>query len=303
MSRPTEERYSWSINGARPTRSLTDGSAIRTLAAFDGRRDDLADNAQEGALSSVDPLALVLRTRGVADIWNLATGERRAAFEEPYYARDAAFSHDGARVAVANDVGTVTLRRAADGERLNRWEHGAEVEALAFSPDDRLLASGGEDGTVTIWNAETGEAGPRLRRDGAILSLAFEPRNGTLLSGDAAGALTRFDPASGRILDERRFEGRVSAIDVAPGRLAASVQESEAEAHWEDILFLDRETGAERAQVMRNTNFEAHRLSPDGTFFATWDRRREQLTLWDTATGDELSTIPDVHLERLCLQP
>ena len=154
----------------------TDGSAVRTLAAFDGRRDLLADNAQEGALSPVDPLALVLRTRGVADLWNLATGERRATFEEPYYARAVAFSHDGTRVAAANHGGTVTLRRAADGERLNRWEHGVEVEALAFSPDDRLLASGGEDGTVAIWNAETGEAGPRLRRDGAILSLAFAAR-------------------------------------------------------------------------------------------------------------------------------
>jgi WD40 repeat protein len=276
----------------------TDGEPPVTLAAYDGERGLSANNARVGAVSSTGNVALVQRSGGNAAIWDLSETVLWKEFEEDGYARHAVFDPSGTSVALASHTGAITLRRVADGALAFSWDHGAELNALVFSPDGRFVASAGEDGGVAVWDTRTGAAGARVDHPGEALALAFDPADGTLLAGDDAGTLTRLDPETGTVLATRAFLGRVSAIAAggAGGRIAVSIQDSAAMSHWDEAIFIDRATGAERTHLVRNTDFQAQALSPDGTKFATWDRRRKALTLWDTETAEEFLTVPDIAL-------
>lgn len=274
----------------------TNGAQGLTLAAWDGKRTIDANNATTIALSPTESLALVQRNRGEAVVYDLATGKVIAEFQDPYFARVAAFSPDGSRAATANHNGVVNLRCVRGCQEQRVWEHGAEVDALAFSPDGRFVVTGGEDGEVAVWDIETGALAQRFKLSGAVLAVAFDPRDSTLLVGDITGALTRHDLARGDVIAKRIFSGRVAALAVSGDAVLATVQDSEAQAHWEDMVFVDRETGAERAFVMRNTDFMAHSLSPDGSQFAAFERLREELKIFDTATGELVQTLPDFRL-------
>ncbi|MCL4808316.1 MAG: hypothetical protein KJ062_11085 [Thermoanaerobaculia bacterium] len=70
----------------------------------------------------------------------------------------AAFSPDGARIAVSIDFG-IQLRSAADGALLSTLDVPIKgVYGLGWSPDGRFLANAGADGRVRVW-----EIGPASR--------------------------------------------------------------------------------------------------------------------------------------------
>jgi WD40 repeat protein len=69
--------------------------------------------------------------------------------------RSAAFSPDGARLALACGTGGVRFLDAASGTELQRfhWSIGA-VWSVAFAPDGLTCAAGGENGQVVIWDVD-----------------------------------------------------------------------------------------------------------------------------------------------------
>ena len=72
-------------------------------------------------------------------------------------ASSAAFSPDGAILALGSLDGAVRLVRVSDGVLLRTLQgHTASVNAVAFSPDGTTLASGSSDNTVRLWRVSDG---------------------------------------------------------------------------------------------------------------------------------------------------
>ncbi|GEM_PF-3455916 len=107
----------------------------------------------------------------------------------------AAWSHDGRRIAVACADGSVSLHDASTGGAL--WTvrgHAEAASSVAFSPDGRLVATGGYDRKVCLWDAATG-AGLRVF-DGlanAVTCVRFSPDGARVASGGLGAELKFWD--------------------------------------------------------------------------------------------------------------
>jgi WD40 repeat protein len=115
---------------------------------------------------------------GVLAIWDLRSGKRLASRTGVATARAVAFSPDGARLAVGEEDGTVTVApAAAPREQLLRLRaHAGDVLDVAFSPRGGMLASGSLDRTAAIWTPGRSALARRLPSTGdPVLDLDFEP--------------------------------------------------------------------------------------------------------------------------------
>src|SRR5207253_1539232 len=69
-----------------------------------------------------------------------------------------AFGPDGARLASANEDGTVTVWDAGSGQEACTLKgHKGRVYRVAFSPNGKRLASAGQDDTVRLWDTGSGQ--------------------------------------------------------------------------------------------------------------------------------------------------
>jgi WD40 repeat protein len=101
------------------------------------------------------------------------------------YAHAAAFSPDGAYLAVGTRGGSVRLLDVPDLECRREFAgHNGGVTALAFAPDGQTLASGGADGRVRRWSCD-GTALPDVECGNAVTvqALAYAPDGRTLAVG------------------------------------------------------------------------------------------------------------------------
>ncbi|MES4892811.1 DNA-binding protein [Streptomyces sp. NPDC096012] len=118
-----------------------------------------------------------------------------------------ALSHDGTRLAAADDTGWVTLWDGDARKRLGDLpgsttglQHGggsAGVSALAFSHDGKTLAVGTDDGQVRLWDVTTRLAigDPLHGSGGKVMSLAFSDDDRTLSLAGEHVQLEQYDIA------------------------------------------------------------------------------------------------------------
>jgi WD40 repeat protein len=140
------------------------GADIRPRAVGDGL--DLVAFSADGRL-------LVTAGSGGIRIWDPATGREAgqplglptgAGEAKPAEVKSVEVSPDGTRIAVADELGLVTLWDVAARRVSASLKAPTSVPDMAFSPDGHLLvtASGdstiGADGTIRLWDAETGTA-------------------------------------------------------------------------------------------------------------------------------------------------
>jgi WD40 repeat protein len=88
-------------------------------------------------------------------LWDVASGQLRAALQQPcYYYSALAFAPDGQILATVGDL-AVTFWDVATGQERRAFpvEH-LHYSALAYSPDGKLLALGGKDGEITLWEMD-----------------------------------------------------------------------------------------------------------------------------------------------------
>ncbi|MEU0176297.1 hypothetical protein ABZ178_23530 [Streptomyces massasporeus] len=248
--------------------------------------------------------------------WNGQTGAVRTV----------AFSHDSRRIAVGSrelgisvwDVSSdepVEVARPADGE------HPGEVR---FSPDGRFLAMCGPRG-VTLWGTQTWE--PELLSTDETRHITFST-DGRFLAGatregvvlwsceayevvnrlSTEGAFTHLDfSADGALLALGNWDS-LHVLDVTSGEEVSCL--IEADAHIAGVAFhplLNRVLvsadfdGAlrvwkgfgEEKDVPQLTRFDSDyaTASPDGRIVAAVDKNEKRLTLRDTTTGNELTTM------------
>ncbi len=107
-----------------------------------------------------------------------------------------AFSHDGTKLATANEHDwLVELWDVARGRRLRAFQgHEDSVFSVMFSSDDRTLFSAGDDLTIRRWDVETGtESGVFLGHTARIWNLGLSPDGRTLASASQDGAVMLWD--------------------------------------------------------------------------------------------------------------
>ncbi|MBI3929288.1 MAG: protein kinase [Armatimonadetes bacterium] len=161
-----------------------------------------------------DPDALALNARLLAHLGRVrvrAVWELRSFSEQDSIpARAVAVSGDG-KLAISAAGRLVRLWELATGCCLRGFAaHQGEVRAVALAHDGSLMASGGEDGTVRVWDVATGQCSNVFSADGSrVRSLALSPNGRFVYAGT---------------------QGRLHAIDLEQGRVAASFEASECEA-------------------------------------------------------------------------
>ena len=209
------------------------------------------------------------------------------------------YAPDGRRMVSAG--GTPVLWDADTGQELMSLGGGArgtnghapdwpyQVYALAFSPDGGRIVTGDASGELRLLDSRTGHEITRLSGPGnRVLSVAFRP-DGRRIVAAAGNALVAWDAVSGKrtLTIHDGTEVRCAAFPpdgrwiLAGGRHGLTVRDARAD---KCPLLLDfRHEEKDRTWCVV--------FSPDGTLMAT-GRMDGAITVWDTATGEELMSLP-----------
>jgi len=134
-------------------------------------------------------------------------------------ASSAAFSPDGAILALGSFDGAVRLVRVSDGVLLRTLQgHTAWVHAVAFSPDGTTLASGSSDNTVRLWRVSDGASLRTLPgHTGSVNSVAFSPDGTRLASGSSDNTVRLWRVSDGTHLRTLPgHTGSVSSVAFSP---------------------------------------------------------------------------------------
>jgi WD40 repeat protein len=240
--------------------------------------------------------------------WSADTGLELFSFEAaPGAVHELACSPDGALLAGAQGLRGGDPKQAtparwglalwdtASGRLLRSWDVSTGwLDRVAFSPDGLRLATASFQGPVQVWKVATGR---KLAEwdcpSGRVWGLVFTADGGRLLA--TVGQPTRrstavaWDAATGRAIwtVDLRFEP-VGPVAVAPdGRRAAVSTQS-------TIVLLEPETGREqlRVPIRITSSTPSLAFSPDGSRLVLArsgdGREPAEVTVWETATGQEL---------------
>jgi hypothetical protein len=124
---------------------------------------------------------------------------------DDYRCECAAFSPDGALLAVGKSNGMVGIWDVPAGEPIKHFLHdllGGPVTAVAFSADGWLLASAGRDGQLKVRNLRTGKLILRRQHPGPLRAVAFDPSADLVATACADGAV-RVWTSGGRLVAEQ----------------------------------------------------------------------------------------------------
>ncbi|WP_327731549.1 DNA-binding protein [Streptomyces sp. NBC_00487] len=179
------------------------GKRLRTLPGFAG--EELVVRPDDGVVVSWQD--------SVADLSSGQVTQRVLGGDDT---NALAFSPDGARLAVGDGLGRVTVWDGDLRERLgvlpgtyteSRRAENEGVGALAFSPDGETLAVAGDLGTVQLWDTDSHRLlGSALSTPGDMIhSLAFGPDGGTLYGAGAHVPVQAYD------IDPDRVAARLCA--------------------------------------------------------------------------------------------
>lgn len=243
-----------------------------------------------------------------------------------------AYSPDGKRLYSASADKTVRVWNIADGKAvITLDQHRSVVTSLAVNLDGTLLATGGADNIIRIWRTHDGsEVRSLIGHTGAITGLAFSP-GGTLLASVGADGLTKiWEPAtrSDAMMTFGGHVGQLMAVAFSPNNkylATAGADEiirvwnlltgSEAcalKGHTDWVTSLSyigegdtllsasvdgtvqlwAETRAfEPVTFGHDQPIRYLAISPKGDRLASGSEEGK-IILWDTATGNEVATLP-----------
>lgn len=149
------------------------------------------------------------------------------------------FTPDGKALALADELGQVTMYPLGKAAVPPGVEHGAGVQVLRYSSDGRWLATGGFDHRIKVWDAATGKLLQTLvGHDDGINDIAFSP-DGELVATTSRDATTRlWSRADGGAmayllhLSNAKWGSSSSVVISADGRFDATNLEDLSGLHW-----------------------------------------------------------------------
>ena len=224
--------------GARVLTASADGTA-RVWSASSAHAEAVLDPREHGlerdalVAARFDPAERRVATTdatGRVRVWDLASREPRSEHRAGGPAAPvAAFSADGARLALAGAGGAVALVELATGRERTWRAHDDAVACLAFSPDGARLATGGEDRRVCVWDASFAAGAPPRETAGvpvwrgepfatdfyklkSVFDVAFSPDGHRLAAACQNLEVLLFDAGDGRV--------HARSVVATPGRVA-----------------------------------------------------------------------------------
>jgi WD40 repeat protein len=272
----------------------------------------------------LSPLALVARPPSIPGVesWSIETRGHRGPVSVVGYNKDSKWLASG------GSDGTVRLWEPRDGQlRRILLGHANKITTLAWSPDGKVLASGSDDSTVRLWQASMGKLLFVLaKHTGPIRALAWSPDGKTLASGSADKSVRLWDSATGesrRTFDVHKDEvvdvgwqsdkvlvstsqrGGVRTMwvwEAGSGKTLHSHEVKGAVTSWSadrkllayksgdnPVTLWDAATNRTRSLALKeHQGLGCLALSPDGKLLGSGGRKAVQL--WDTASGELLST-------------
>jgi WD40 repeat protein len=215
----------WDADASPDGAWIATGSSDRTARIWDARTGALVHTLTGFSAEvwrvqfSPDGAHLLTAGReGNVMMWSVATGARVWSVRHGARVRDAAFSHDGTRVATGGDSETVELRDAADGRLLHTLAgHTGAINALAFSPDDAYLLTGSDDDETRVWSVDTGAlVATGADHGGDVRAVAISPDGARGASASWGGRARVFPLRGGQPIELTGHEDKIHHIAFAP---------------------------------------------------------------------------------------
>jgi tetratricopeptide (TPR) repeat protein len=214
---------------------------------------------------------------GLAQLWELASGERLADFRHADTAvTDVAVDAKGRRV-VTGCNNKLAFVWDTSPPRLSRaLPHDAAILSVAVSADAGgvVVGCGKPDRAAHLWDATSGARVADLPHGSEVLSVAFSPDGRWVATGGADGRACLWRLADGRLLTVLQHAASVSAVAFSrDGRFMVTASADTTARMWE------LPTGRELARAHHGSAVRAVALSPDSRALATGAGRDARL--WD----------------------
>jgi hypothetical protein len=243
-------------------------------------------------------------------LWHSVTGEELTPLPAaPGQVLGLSFSPDGRFLAAATGdlaeplkPSEVTVWEVASRKEVLAFrEHTSLAQSVAFAPEGaagargRRVASSAYDGTIKLWDAFTGKVEHTLRGQGRnVWVVCFSPDGTRLASCGGGGKVWVWDTVTGRKLFAcGHAEASTSSRDVVfspDGKYLVTADLS-------SVRVWDAATGGDPAAGRRTLGegtVDRLAFSSDGKYLAGIYLYREQVVVWDFATGAAVLRYPAV---------
>jgi WD40 repeat protein len=214
-------------------------------------------------------------------------------------------SHDGGRVVLGTNDGTICMWDTADGLEVlpSFLGHEQAVKCLAFSNDGSRIISGSADKTICVWDTVTRAMihPPLTGHEGEVSSIALSSDGTRILSGSEDHTIRVWDTSTGSMLltPSRNHEGCV-AFSPDGTRIASELTDNTIHL-WDvkDGTVSERTLAPEgHEQVLCLAfSFDSTRIA-SGSFNGT-------IRIWDATSGATVQLIsePSVSIGSLAYHP
>ncbi|MGH9027947.1 MAG: TIR domain-containing protein [Acidimicrobiia bacterium] len=230
---------------------IATGAEDGTVALYDfdaprvpGEVVEVGAGVQELAVSLGGNLIAVSDSDSAVRFWDTEAGEWRDDEIDLHnrVAWSAAFSPDGAHVALGTNTGAGTIGLyTIDGDLVGTTEQASDEQGVgyaAFSPDGDYVATGGFNSEVTLWQVgDDGLSDPEVISDQFIGGLAFDPDGDEVVFGqittELSSEVVHYDLGEREVADRQEIDTFVTAIEYdAAGDTIATGETSGAIAIW-----------------------------------------------------------------------
>jgi len=271
---------------------LATGSDDKTIALTGPAGDQRILSGFPHSISSIafspDGATLVAASLNEAQIWDVASGQKRGAVTSgKNIVMGVAVSRDGNVLATTGVDRTVMLWNLTSRFPLRTMTGHLNVVYDAAFGADGLLATAGWDGTVRVWN--TPDVLPVFGPTTAMAGAAYSPDGARFVTGSVDGKVMIFDTR--RRTQVGALVGHTTTVrDVAyspDGAVIATASGTPGSPGPDNgVRLWDAADGHQRAVLAHPQSVNHVAFSPDGRRLATLGGDGH-LRIWDVATGQQ----------------
>ncbi len=189
-----------------------------------------------------------------------------------------------------NKIYTLQLWNIHTGTKILYTENKSYINTVAISRDKKIVAIGDRDNNIKLWNIDSGNEIYHFKGwHGAINCVSFSPDSQLIASGGDDTTVKLWDITTGSEIRTLKGDNKsVRIIAFAPnGEILASVSTDAKITLWN----LNTGKILHTQQNSHTLGINSITFSPDGKIFATANRKKCIIKLWEVATGKEIATL------------